>query len=292
MQRTSRNSASTLRRRAAAPCPAPFHSPPPTATAQVPHVSLHFHQMFFTHILGLAINILIVSNRHCCISDLLSFPFLSRVLHRQLWWWNLPPGQSPSQLPRQQWLLCEEHQTGWIWPQGNWNCRTRCSLMFHTSQAHCGHFKDDGLFFYLIQSGLKPRSDYITCSFALTLNILLLVVHDDVCVLLDKGLNCLWLVSVLLQDDDEPSCFSQFCLSRYVFLCALKCSGFCMAFASDCLLHMWLISRCWLEMFLLRVTFTTILLCIPGVFVWLNWPVVPLTSHTKPKRYVTLTSFN
>lgn len=48
-------------------------------------------------------------------------PFHSRLLHRQLRWWDLPAGQSPGQHARQQRLLRQEHQTGRVRPAGDRN---------------------------------------------------------------------------------------------------------------------------------------------------------------------------
>lgn len=51
--------------------------------------------------------------------------FSSCFLHGQLWWWDLTSGPNPGQLQGQQWLLCQEHQTVWIWQTWDWDCRTR-----------------------------------------------------------------------------------------------------------------------------------------------------------------------
>lgn len=56
-----------------------------------------------------------------------SYIFPSCILHRQLWWRDLPAGQSAGQQSRQQQLLREEHQAGWIRPPRNRNCWTRYS---------------------------------------------------------------------------------------------------------------------------------------------------------------------
>lgn len=53
--------------------------------------------------------------------------FHSGILHRQLRRWDLPAGQNAGQQSRQQRLLREEHQAGWIWPPRNRNSRTRYS---------------------------------------------------------------------------------------------------------------------------------------------------------------------
>lgn len=53
--------------------------------------------------------------------------FHSGILHRQLRRRDLPAGQNAGQQSRQQRLLREEHQAGWIWPPGNRNSWTRYS---------------------------------------------------------------------------------------------------------------------------------------------------------------------
>lgn len=96
------------------------------------------------------------------ISDLWCSPFHSCVLHWQLRWWNLPPGQSPGQHSRQQWLLCEEHQAGRIWPPRNRNCRTRYI---------CSHDRSRIILFFL-----NPISEFLAknlCSVSFVINLLM-----------------------------------------------------------------------------------------------------------------------